>query len=67
VIVDGETGALVGIDDATGLASALLRYVEEPALRTAHGQAACARARTSYARELVWARWRDEYRCLLGG
>lgn len=66
VIVDGETGLLVGIGDATGLAAALLRYVEDPALRRAHGDAASERARTMFAREVVWARWRDEYRRLLG-
>lgn len=64
-IVDGATGMLVDIGDVEQLSRALLRYVEDRALCTRHGEAARERAERSFAREVVWTRWRDEYRRLL--
>jgi glycosyltransferase involved in cell wall biosynthesis len=62
---DGNTGLLVDIGDAAGLAHALTRYLLEPKLREAHGRAALHRAVNQYAQAVVWARWRDEYVRLL--
>jgi len=66
-ISDGETGLLVEIGDVPGFGAALLRYLTEPTLRADHGRAARARVAALYAREAVWARWRDEYARLLLG
>jgi glycosyltransferase involved in cell wall biosynthesis len=62
---DGVTGMLVDTGDAHALRRALSAYIDNPELRLAHGRAARQRAVTSYAREVVWARWRDEYVRLL--
>lgn len=64
-IRDGETGALVPLRDEHALAQALVRYLDDPALRARHGEAARIRARDEYAREVVWAHWNDEYRRLI--
>lgn len=60
-VADGQTGMLVEIGDAHGLAAGLLRYLDDPALRRAHGEQAQARAAARFARETVWANWRAEY------
>jgi glycosyltransferase involved in cell wall biosynthesis len=62
---DGNTGILVDIGDAAGLAHGLTRYLLEPRLREAHGHAARARAASHYSHQVVWHRWRDEYTRLL--
>lgn len=64
-VVDGETGTLVEIGDARSLAGALLRYLRDPMLRAQHGRAARERVVTTFRRELVWQRLRDEYSRLL--
>jgi glycosyltransferase involved in cell wall biosynthesis len=46
------------------LADQLLRYLDDPELRRAHGRQAAARV-TAFARETVWASWRTEYARLL--
>ncbi|RMH42213.1 MAG: glycosyltransferase family 1 protein [Deltaproteobacteria bacterium] len=61
----GEGGTLVPIGDADALARALLRYLEDPALRRAHGRAARARVARLFSHEKVWKAWRDEYNRLL--
>lgn len=64
-IIDDVTGALVDMGDAAGLATALLRYLRDPQLRAQHGKAARQRVISTFRRELVWERWRDEYIQLL--
>ena len=62
---DGNTGLLVDVGDAAGLAYGLTRYLLEPRLREAHGHAARARAVSQYNHLVVWERWFDEYSRLL--
>ncbi|MBX3272763.1 MAG: glycosyltransferase family 4 protein [Sandaracinaceae bacterium] len=64
-VEDGRTGALVEVRDARGLGDALLRYLDDPALRAAHGEAARRRAVEGFAREAVWAAWAAYYRARL--
>jgi len=64
-VLDGKTGLLVDTGDARGLAAALSRYLTDPVLRANHGRAARLRATSLFAREAVWACWRDEYVRLL--
>jgi glycosyltransferase involved in cell wall biosynthesis len=64
-IVDGATGSLVEIGDVRALADAVSRYIEDPALRLAHGSAARERVRSQYSNKVVWSRWRDEYTRML--
>jgi glycosyltransferase involved in cell wall biosynthesis len=54
-VVDGDTGTLVALGDAVGLAHGLLRYGRDSELRKKHGEAARARVRAFYRREVVWA------------
>ena len=53
-VVDEETGLLVPVRDAAALASALSRYVVDPALRERHGRLARARVLRLFQRELIW-------------
>ncbi len=55
-VTDGVTGALVPVNDAAALGAALLRYVDDPALRRRHGDAGVALARASFDEQLVFAR-----------
>ncbi|MCM3875648.1 MAG: glycosyltransferase family 4 protein [Thermoanaerobaculia bacterium] len=50
-VVDGATGALVGVGDAVELEQALARYLEDAALRRAHGQAARRRVLADFRPE----------------
>ncbi len=43
IVVDGESGLLVPMGDATGMADAIVRLLADPALRRALGEAARAR------------------------
>ena len=51
VVVDGVTGALVAPDDERALAAAIGRYLADPALARAHGEAGRRRAE-----EFAWPR-----------
>jgi len=55
-VVEGETGTLVPVGDASALAAALGRLAGDPALRAAWGTAGRARAHALYREELVIAR-----------
>jgi glycosyltransferase involved in cell wall biosynthesis len=54
LVVDGETGTLVSVDDANELAEAMVRYGRSPELRRKHGCAARVRALTEFSREQLW-------------
>ena len=45
---DGVTGALVPAGDASALAAAMIRYLQDPALRSTHGSAARQRVERDY-------------------
>jgi sugar transferase (PEP-CTERM/EpsH1 system associated) len=49
VVDEGEQGFLVPVGDADALARVLLRYAQDPALRTAHGQAGRARVEERFS------------------
>ena len=49
VVVDGETGRIVPRGNVPALVSAIGAYVEDPALRTAHGSAGRRRCELNYA------------------
>jgi glycosyltransferase involved in cell wall biosynthesis len=44
IVADGETGYLIEIGDAKGLAEALIRLLDDPQLRTRMGETARKRA-----------------------
>ncbi|WP_248354439.1 glycosyltransferase [Anaeromyxobacter oryzae] len=64
-VVDGQTGLLVPPGDPGRLASALARYVADPALRVTHGEAARRRVVAAYQRERIWDALAIEYRSLV--
>ena len=66
-VEDGVTGLLVPPYRADALADALDRYLADPALRRAHGDAARARVLASFRREGIWEALHAEYETLLGG
>ncbi len=53
-VVDGETGLLVPPRDAAALAAAIARYVDDPALRAAHGRNGRARVLAKFRPEILW-------------
>lgn len=61
-VVDGVTGALLARGDVAGMAAALVRYLQDPALRAAHGANARARVLAKFDRTRVWTAWADFYR-----
>jgi glycosyltransferase involved in cell wall biosynthesis len=50
-VIDGVTGTLVPTHDAEGLAQAIAAYLDQPELRTRHGQAARSRVLHEYQPE----------------
>ena len=64
-VVDGVTGTLVPVRDATALAAATRRYVDDPALRAAHGNAGRERVVRDFAQEVIWEALHAEYVRLL--
>jgi glycosyltransferase involved in cell wall biosynthesis len=63
---EGETGTLVEPGDALGLAEGLRRYLNDPALRRAHGAEARARVLREFRREAIWEAIGNQYLELLG-
>lgn len=61
-VVDGETGVLVNVGDAAGLASGLLGYLEDPRRAAAHGRAGRERVVRLFGQRQVWTAWLDFYR-----
>lgn len=64
-IEDGRTGLLVEPRDADALACALQRYVDDPALRRAHGLAGRRRVLREFQPEVIWNALYQEYHRLL--
>jgi glycosyltransferase involved in cell wall biosynthesis len=64
-VADGETGLLVEPRDACDLRRALSVYLQEPALRRRHGEAARARVLRDFRQEAIWEAIHEEYLRLL--
>jgi glycosyltransferase involved in cell wall biosynthesis len=60
-VVDGVTGRLVPPRDPAALAAALRAYLDDPALRAAHGAAARARVLADFEQGRLWAALHREY------
>lgn len=60
-VVDGVTGTLVSPGDAQDLAQTLLLYIEDPALRTRHGQAGRDLVLGHFKPEPIWEALSEEY------
>jgi glycosyltransferase involved in cell wall biosynthesis len=67
LIEDGVHGLLVPPDDAVGLARAVGRLLDDPALARRLGEAARRRARERYSRTAMVRRFEDFYESLLNG
>jgi glycosyltransferase involved in cell wall biosynthesis len=65
-VEDGVTGTLVTVGSPGELESALARYLDDPALRQAHGEAARARAVREYDPERLHAAVQALYDAALG-
>jgi sugar transferase (PEP-CTERM/EpsH1 system associated) len=66
LVADGETGRLVPRDDPAALAAALAGYLDDPALRAAHGAAGLRRVRESFGLEGMVDRYLAVYDELCG-
>lgn len=64
-VQEGVTGTLIPPRDPVALAGALGRYLADPALREAHGEAARRRVLKDFRREAIWEAIVGEYRELL--
>jgi glycosyltransferase involved in cell wall biosynthesis len=65
-VEDGTTGILVPPRDAAAVARGLQRYLRDPGLRRAHGDAARQRVLSHFRPEAIWAELYREYLGLLG-
>ena len=60
IVVDGETGILIGVDDVPALTQAAVRLLRDPAMSALMGW----RARARVSRLYPWHKHRDAYRSL---
>jgi starch synthase (maltosyl-transferring) len=67
LVVDGETGLMVGPGDAAALAEALHRLLSAPEERRRMGDAGRTRAETEFGPELMIGRYEGLYERLLAG
>jgi sugar transferase (PEP-CTERM/EpsH1 system associated) len=66
LVADGRTGQLVPVGDADALAEAIGRYVHDPVLRRAHGQAARVAVEREFSLQAMVQRYTDIYDAVLG-
>lgn len=66
VVLDGVTGTLVAAGDPAGLAEALARYRDAPALRQRHGEAGRGRLEAEFSLDAMVDRYRRLYDEVLG-
>lgn len=64
-VIDGVTGAVVPVRDAAALAAAIARYLDDPDLRRAHGEAGRGRVLRDFLPERIWTELHAEYQALL--
>jgi lipopolysaccharide/colanic/teichoic acid biosynthesis glycosyltransferase len=64
-VADGATATLVPPGDADALAAAIRKYVNDPALRQAHGRAGRERVLRDFRPEAIWEGVYRQYRQLL--
>ncbi len=64
LVLDGVTGKLVPRDDVAAMALAIEHYVDDPALRAAHGQRARERVLEHFSLERMLGAYDDIYRRL---
>lgn len=67
VVVDGETGFVVPVDDFDALAAATAALVDDPARRTQLGAAGRARATDRFGLATSVAAWRDLLAAMMAG
>jgi glycosyltransferase involved in cell wall biosynthesis len=60
-VIDGVTGTLVPPRDVQALTEAIRKYLENPTLCLAHGQAGRARVLTHFKPEPIWKALSEEY------
>ena len=66
VVVSGESGILVPVGDADGLARGIESLLEDPVKRTAMGRAARVRARARFSANAIVPRYEELYRRVCG-
>jgi glycosyltransferase involved in cell wall biosynthesis len=64
-VADGETGTLVDVYDAAALAEAVARYLADPQLRRAHGEAGRQRVLQDFRPATIWKAMYQQYVSLL--
>jgi glycosyltransferase involved in cell wall biosynthesis len=64
-VVDRETALLVPVGDASALAKAVGRLLEDPATARHMGRAGRQRVERDFRQEMVWERLAELYRSLL--
>ena len=62
VVRHDVTGLLVPARDAAALAAAVARYLDDPSLRLAHGEAARRHVLATFRPEVIWERTYEHYR-----
>lgn len=67
LLVDGETGLLFPVGDASSLANAIARLIEDKALARKLADAGRDQVKRKFRQELIWAALRREYLKVLQG
>jgi glycosyltransferase involved in cell wall biosynthesis len=64
-VVDGETGAVVEVENAEAMQRALATYLDDPELRERHGEAGRERVLSDYRPEFIWKGLAEMYDALV--